>query len=89
MYGNPEPGGHLECSSCLSTFLFYDKLRFVALAKLEEDPNRHAEIAGVLHAIYQCECRSYRYMAHVVLAAQQVHNTKLAVAQMDSTTALC
>lgn len=75
---NPKPGGHLECSSCLSTFLFYDKLRSVARAKLNKDPNRQAEIANVLHTIYQYERRSYRYMAHVMLAAQQVHHMKLA-----------
>ena len=84
---NPKPGGHLECGSCLCTFLFYDKLRSVAVAKLNEDPNRQAEIADVLHTIYQCECRSYHYMAHVMLAAQQAHHMKLAVAQMDSSTA--
>ena len=84
---NPKPGGHLECGSCLCTFLFYDKLRSVALAKLNEDPNRQAEIADVLHTINQCERHSYRYMAHVMLAAQQAHHMKLAITQMDSSTA--
>ena len=30
---NPKQGGHLEFSSCLCTFLFYDKLRSVALGQ--------------------------------------------------------
>ena len=47
---NPKPGGHLECSSCLCTFLFYDKLRSVALARLDEDPKQ----AG-----WDCRCATH------------------------------
>ena len=35
---NPKAGGQLECNACRSTFLFYDRLRHVALARLDEDP---------------------------------------------------
>ena len=65
----------------------YDKLRSVALAKLGEDPNTQAEITNVLQTIYQCEHRSYHYIAHAMLAAQQAHHMMLAVAQTDSSTA--
>ena len=41
----------------------------------------------MLLTIHQCERRSYRYMAHVMLATQQAHHTKLAIVQMDSSTA--
>ena len=44
-------GGRLEYNVCRSTFLFYDRLSRVALAKLDEDPNRLAEMADVLLAI--------------------------------------
>ena len=37
---SPKPGGHLCCSACRSPFQFYDKLRCIAMAKLDEDPNR-------------------------------------------------
>ena len=84
---NPKPGGHLECRACRGTFLFYDRLRQAALTKLDEDHTRLAEIADVLLAIHQCECHSYRYMAHVMLAAQQAHQMMLAIAQMDYNTA--
>ncbi|KAL5491954.1 hypothetical protein EMCRGX_G017334 [Ephydatia muelleri] len=59
------------------------------MAKLDEDPNKLAEIADVLLMIHQCERCSYRYMDHVMLAAQLVHHVKLATVQMDSTTAWC
>eukprot|EP00731_Ephydatia_muelleri_P017318 Em0010g416a len=36
-------GGHLECSACRSPFLFYDKLRKVCMAKVDEDPIRLSE----------------------------------------------
>ena len=42
---------------------------------------------NLLLAIHQCERRSYRYMAHVMQAAQQAQNMKLAIAEMDSSTA--
>ena len=83
----PKPGGHMECHACRGPFLFYDKLRYVALTKLNEDPTRFAEIADVLVTIHQCECRSYRYMAHVMQATHQDHHTKQAMAEMDCTTA--
>ena len=84
---NPKLGGYLACSACRGTFLFYDRLRHVALAKLDRDPTRLSEIADVLLSIYQCECRTFRYMAHVMLAAQQSHKVKQAIAKMDSSTA--
>eukprot|EP00731_Ephydatia_muelleri_P000275 Em0001g275a len=84
---SPKPGGHLCCSACRSPFQFYDKLRCIAMAKLNDDPNRLSEIADVLLTIHQCERRSYRYMAHVMLAAQKAHHMKLAIVQMDSSTA--
>ena len=84
---SPKPGGHLCCSACRSPFQFYDKLQCIAMAKLDDDPNRLSEIADVLLTIHQCERRSYRYMAHVMLAAQQAHRMKLAIVQMGSSTA--
>ena len=45
---NPKLGGYLGCSACRGTFLFYDRLRHVALAKLDQDPTRLSEIADVL-----------------------------------------
>ena len=83
----PKAGGCLECNACRSPFLFFDKLRHVALIKLDGDPTRLSEIADVLLAIHQCERRSYRYMAHVMQAAQQAHKMKLAIAEVDSSTA--
>ena len=83
----PKPGGHMECHACRGPFLFYDKLRYVALTKLNEDPTRLAEIADVLVTIHQCERRSYRYMAHVMQATHQDHHMKQAMAEMDCTTA--
>ncbi|KAL5486772.1 hypothetical protein EMCRGX_G019295 [Ephydatia muelleri] len=80
-------GGHLECSACRSPFLFYDKLRKVCMAKVDEDPIRLSEVADILLTIHQCERRTYRYMAHVMLASQQAYHTKKAIAQMDSDTA--
>eukprot|EP00731_Ephydatia_muelleri_P017289 Em0010g387a len=80
-------GGHLECSACRSPFLFYDKLRKVCMAKVDEDPIRLSEVADILLTIHQCERRTYRYMAHVMLASQQAYLTKKAIAQMDSDTA--
>ena len=84
---NPKAGGQLECNACMSTFLFYDRLRRVALARLDEDPTRLPEMADVLLALHQCERRSYQYMAHVMLAAQQAYQMKMAIAQMDCNTA--
>ena len=84
---NPKLGGYLGCSAFRGTFLFYDRLRHVALAKLDQDPTRLSEIANVLLSIYQCERRTFRYMAHVMLAAQQSHKMKQAIAVMDSSTA--
>ena len=84
---NPKLGGYLGCSACRGTFLFYDRLRQVALAKLDQDPTRLTEIADILLSIYQCERRTFRYMAHVMLAAQQSHKMKQAIAEMDSSTA--
>ena len=68
-------------------YLFYDKLRHVALSKLDEDPSRLAEIEDVLVTIHQCESRSYRYMAHVMQAAHRDHRMKQAMVEMDSKTA--
>ena len=84
---NPTPGGHLECTACRSPFLFYDRLRHVAVARLDEDPTRQAEIADVLLTVRQCERCTFRYMAHVMLAVQQAHKMKQAVSEMDSSTA--
>eukprot|EP00731_Ephydatia_muelleri_P035750 Em0155g5a len=83
----PKPGGHMECHACRGPFLFYDKLRYVALTKINEDPTRLAEIADVLVTIHQCERWSYRYMAHVMQATHQDHHMKQAMAEMDCTTA--
>ncbi|KAL5517271.1 hypothetical protein EMCRGX_G002784 [Ephydatia muelleri] len=76
---NPKAGGHLDCNACRSPFLFFDKLRHVALIKLHRDPTKLSEIADVLLTIHQCERRSYRYMVHVMQAAQQAHRMKLAI----------
>ena len=84
---NPKHAGHMDCSACRGTFLFYDRLRRVALSKLDQDPTRLAEIADMLLSIHQCERRTFRYMAHVMLAAQQSHKMKQAIAEMDSSTA--
>ena len=84
---NPKAGGHLECNACRGPFLFFDKLRHVALMKLDRSPTKLSELADVLQTIHQCERRSYRYMAHVMQAAQQAHRMKLAIAEMDSSTA--
>ena len=43
------------------------------------------EIADLLLAIHQCECHSYRYIAHVMQAAQQACRMKLSVVEMHST----
>ena len=32
---NPKLAGHMDCSACRGTFLFYDRLRHVAIAKLD------------------------------------------------------
>ena len=58
----------------------------MALAKLDEDPTRLAEMADKLLAIHQCERRYYQYMAHVMLAAQQAHHMKMSIAEMDCKT---
>ena len=67
---NSKLGGYLGCSACRGTFLFYDRLRHVTLAKLDQDPTRLTEIADVLLSIYQCERHTFRYMTHVMLAAR-------------------
>eukprot|EP00731_Ephydatia_muelleri_P037842 Em0577g1a len=51
---NPKAGGQLECNACRSTFLFYDRLRRMALTRLDEDPTRLPEMADVLLALHQC-----------------------------------
>ena len=84
---NPKLGGYLGCSARRGTFLLYDRLRQVAFAKLDQDPTRLTEIADILLSIYQCERHTFRYMAHVMLAAQQSHKMKQAFAEMDSSTA--
>ena len=84
---NPKLAGHMDCSACRGTFLFYDRLRRMALSKLDQDPTRLAEIANMLLSIHQCERRTFRYMAHVMLAAQQSHKMKQVIAEMDSSTA--
>ena len=81
---NPKLAGHMDCSACRGTFLFYDRLRRVALSKLDQDPTRLAEIADMLLSIHQCERRTFRYM---MLAAQQSHKMKQVIAEMDSSTA--
>ena len=50
---------------------------------VDEDPTRLAEVANIIH---QCERRTYQYMAHFMLAAQQAHHMRVAIAQMDSDT---
>eukprot|EP00731_Ephydatia_muelleri_P026723 Em0018g823a len=84
---DPKLGGHLECNACRGPFVFYDRLRQVALNKLDEDPTRLDETADVLLTVHQCERRTFRYMAHVMQAAQQSLRMKQAIAEMDSTTA--
>ena len=37
---NPKLAGHMDCSACRGTFLFYDRLRCVAIAKLDQDPRK-------------------------------------------------
>ena len=83
---NPKAGGQPECNACRSTFVFNDRLRHVALTRLDEEPTRLPEMADVLLALHQSERRSYRYMAHVMLAAQQAYQMKMAIAQMDCNT---
>eukprot|EP00731_Ephydatia_muelleri_P000512 Em0001g512a len=80
-------GKQQEARAGVDYIKFYDKLQGIAMAKLDDDPNWLSEIADVLLTIHQCERRSYRYMAHVMLAAQQAHHMKLAIVQMDSSTA--
>ena len=84
---NPKLAGHMDCSACRGTFLFYDRLRRVALSKLDQDPTRLTEIADMLLSIHQCERRTFRYMAHVMLAAQQSHKMKQVIPEMDSSKA--
>ena len=79
-------GGHLECSACRSLFLFYGNLIKECMTKVDEDPTRLSEVADILLTKLQCERHTYRYMAHVMLAAQQAHHMKIAIAQMDSDT---
>ena len=84
---NSKLAGHMDCNACRGTFQFYNKLRHVAIAKLDQDTTRLAEIADVLLSIYQCERRTFRFMAHVMLAAQQSHKMNQVIAEMDSSTA--
>ena len=49
------------------------------MSKLDVDTSRLPKIADLLLAIHQCEHRSYRYMAHVMQAAQQACKMKLAI----------
>ena len=41
----------------------------------------------MLLTVHLCERRTFTYMAHVMLAAQQAHKMKQAVSEMDSSTA--
>ena len=41
------------------------------MSKFDLDPTQLPEIADLFPAIHQCERHSYRYMAHVMQAAQQ------------------
>ena len=84
---DPKLGGHLKCNACRGPFDFYDRLRQVALNKLDEDPTRLDETADALLTVHLCERRTFRYMAHVMQAAQQSLRMKQAIAEMDSTTA--
>ena len=59
----------------------------MALNRLDEDPTRLDEIADVLLTVHQCERHTFRYMAHVMQAAQPCLRMKQAIAEMDSTTA--
>ena len=52
------------------------------MAIVDEDPTGLAEVADIL-TIHQCECRTYRYVAHIMLAAKQAHHMRLAIAQMQ------
>ena len=47
----------------------------MAVTKLDVDPTRLPEIADLLLAIHQCVRHSYRYMDHVMQAAQQVYGS--------------
>ncbi|KAL5475245.1 hypothetical protein EMCRGX_G027321 [Ephydatia muelleri] len=67
--------------SVVPAVLFYDRLRRVCIAIVDEDPIRLAEVADILLTIHQCEHRTYRYF---MLAAQQAHHMRLAIAQMNS-----
>ena len=49
----PRAGGCLECSACRSAFLFYDRLRQVSMAIVDEGPTRLAEVADILLTIHQ------------------------------------
>ena len=55
---SPKHGGHLKCSACRGPFVFYNRLRQVALNQLDEDPTRLYEIADVLLTIHQCDTHS-------------------------------
>ena len=59
------------------------------MSKFDVDPAWLPEIADLLLTIHQCERRScrYMYMANVMQAAQQARKMKLAIAEMDSSTA--
>ena len=44
------------------------------MAKVDEDPTRLSEVVDILLTIHQCERRTYRYMAQVMLASQQAYH---------------
>ena len=37
---NPKLASHMDCSACRGTLLFYDRLRCVAIAKLDQIPHK-------------------------------------------------
>ena len=41
----------------------------------------------MLLTVHQCERRTFRYMAHIMLTAQQAHKMKQAMSELDSSTA--
>ena len=51
---------------------------------VDEDPTRRAEVADILLTIHQCEHCTYRYMAHIMLVAQQAHQMRLAAVDSDT-----
>ena len=63
--------GFLECSACRGPYIFYDKLRQIAMAKFEETAT--TLLSDLLLTIHHCERRTFRYMAHVVQNVLQHH----------------